>query len=206
MRITIGESTKQYMKILNLNDYPFTTEALKTNFRKLIKKVHSDINKRPNSKEKTQKLIEAYTNLKNLVVTPLEQEKAFGDFEKDNEDIFALYNTCPICKGKRKQKGLKKVYHKCPKCHGTGNKTSICRICNGTGKFRRKRGDIVDCLRCKGFGRFVYFGVFCCHCFGRGRTWTSNNILSTTNCWNCGGLGKVKINPFNPVIPKGAVL
>lgn len=42
-------------------------------------------------------------------------------------------------------------------------------------------------------------------CKGRG-TITTEARTTKTPCFNCGTTGRIKINPFNSVIPKGAVL
>jgi len=53
-----------------------------------------------------------------------------------------------------------------------------CECCFGTGKIRR----FID----KGFGK--------------------RPDITFDPCWKCKGVGKIKINPFNPAIRKGAIL
>jgi len=212
MRITIGNNTRRFMSILQLDSYPFTDKDLKQNFRTLIKTHHEDKNKSPNAKEMSQKIIEAYNALKNLAVSELtesDKEDAYRKFEESLEDMFKgkLWETCKECNGARKIKRPKSKWISCPLCHGSRVVYPRCPDCHGSGKFttaRTKR--VVECRRCKGFGfDFNRRPSLCPKCGGMGmiikqvgEDWVS--------CMHCAGLGRKEIRPFNPAIKTGAVL
>ena len=82
----------------------------------------------------------------------------------------------------------------------SGFKIIKCRSCKGTGEYKQKRGKIVNCFTCYGSG--VWRRVKCPKCHGLGVVYEKKLI----DCWKCEGLGKIKIDPFNPVIRKGAIL
>ena len=57
------------------------------------------------------------------------------------------------------------------------------------------------------------FWAKCEHCFGTGRIrrfvyrgHMKRKDITFDPCWRCSGTGKIKIDPFNPVIRKGAIL
>lgn len=77
-----------------------------------------------------------------------------------------------------------------------------CKDCLGTRKFKQRNGRVVECRRCKGRG-WVY--ITCPKCKDRGAI-TVKARTTKTPCFNCGTTGRIKVNPFNPVIPKGAIL
>ena len=55
----------------------------------------------------------------------------------------------------------------------------------------------IKCERCFGTGRirkFVYQGL------------GKRKGIAFDSCWKCRGVGKIKIDPFNPAIRKGAIL
>jgi DnaJ-class molecular chaperone len=188
LTIKISDKTRNSLKILNL-DYPFTYEELKNNYRLLLLKNHPDHN---GNKEKTIKIIEAYNKVKNLAINinKENQEKIIGEAEKD---IFDFVENCNICNGT----GNKIIRQQNCLCIN-GYILIYCKACNATGKFKQKRGKIVNCFKCNGTGRFK---KTCNICNGIGY------IKETeTYCFKCNGTGKIKLDPFNPVIPKGAIL
>ena len=63
MRITIGNQTEKLMRIIGINEYPFTEEQLKINYRALLFKYHPDHNNSNEAEKKTRKIIDAYKNL-----------------------------------------------------------------------------------------------------------------------------------------------
>jgi len=225
MRISIGEQTQDAMKVLGIENYPFSPEELSTKFRSLVKRHHPDTNKNdPAAKDTTQKLIIAYRHLKNLAVAMFvdeEQEReAERIFEKD-EDIFNIWDTCPECGGSgtiRNEWGFG-MTKPCPDCdpmesnffsglysylerRSSGFKTLKCKYCKGTGKFKLRNGKIVDCQKCYGTGNWKR--VKCRTCNGSGVV--SEEVDEFITCPHCNGLGIIKVTPFNPVIRKGAVL
>lgn len=215
MRITLGNNSRDAMKRLGIKEYPFTSIELKGQFRTMVRGVHSDLNGNdPGNNELTRKVIEAYNHLKNLAI---DKEGAdFQSFEDDSDDLFNLKKTCSHCNGTGKWEKEIWVDEECPKCNGTMKVQLKCRFCND-GKFKQKHGRVVDCYKCKGTG--IWKTVNCNQCnrnefyhhpiFGRmfaGRQQFGHYEKALVNCPKCNGTGKIKVNPFNPVIPKGAVL
>ena len=231
MRISIGAVTEEAMKQLEIRDYPFSPEELSINFRAIIKLCHPDVVREKDGvlEEKAKRVITAYKHLKNLAVSFMVEEKqktkVMRAFEED-EDLFTFWDTCPECKGKGKverpsflnsvrcdecdpiPKSESVLYdwfgwafkHRDPSIRSSGTKTLKCRACQGTGKFKQKSGKVVDCYRCKGNG--IFRKVRCRKCDGTGVIYRKEFI----DCWKCEGLGKIKLDLFNPVIRKGSIL
>jgi len=203
MLITIGENSKKYMKVLGIEQYPFTEAELKSRFRLLIKQFHSDINSDKKFKNHDRLIIEAYNHLKNLVISNI--DKSNNIIEAEDSDIFTLWDQCPECKGTGKEETR---YHRggltlCSKCHGLGWQILYCKCCKGTGKYKQKSDKIVNCYRCKGTG--VFKKIRCNKCLGIGLLKEKSSI-EIIKCWKCEGYGKIKYEPMNPVIKKGAIL
>lgn len=216
--VIIGNKTKEAMKILEIESFPFTESKLKSKFRQLAMINHPD--KLNSNASLMKKINEAYSYIKNLAMKDNELELKKEDIlkaERKNEDIFELFDTCKNCNGT----GERVIHHPigfdpCDRCTistriffgyydrvPTGRIKVACKSCKGSGKFRQRRsGKIVDCRDCSGNG---YKYITCPKCKGLktifGKSYTTKEV-----CYFCGGAGKVKINPFNPVIPKGAVL
>lgn len=225
MRISIGGQTQDAMEVLGIKAYPFTSGELSVKFRHLIKLYHPDKNENnPTAKEITQKLLDAYQHLKNLVIASSVDEKqereAIKVFEED-EDMFTIWDTCPDCKGSKRVKNKWGVgsTEPCPDCDATerrsffsslfirpvrespGVKTLKCKYCKD-GKFTQRNGRVVDCRVCEGTG--IWKKVTCWTCRGSGIVYKESERFDI--CSKCKGLGKIKVNPFNPVIRKGAIL
>lgn len=215
MLISIGDKTGNAMKVLGIAEYPFTVNELSTKFRNLVKENHPDVNNSTEAKGKTQKIISSYSLLKNLAISGVsnnEQIKAQKDFDEDT-DIFNLYETCSRCDGKGKTRQWYPSVH-CPACNfsysswfldsittkGKGYKTVKCNQCE-KGIFTLINGRKVTCRRCKGK---VFYKVKCRRCNGTG--FLGEQTFKWSNCTECKGTGKVKLDLWNPVIPKGAVL
>lgn len=231
MKISIGGQTQDAMKVLGIEAYPFTPEELSGKFRPLIQRYHPDKNKDdPMAKEFAQELIGAYKHLKNLAVITVvdkEQEQEARKIFEEDEDIFSIWDTCPRCKGSGKVKSVYASHPEiCPDCDpipmsdsilqawfgwtyrrrdrsmkASGIKTLKCQYCDD-GKFKQRNGRIVDCRICRGTG--IWKKVDCRTCRGFGYVFKELKDLIT--CSKCDGLGKIKINPFNPVIRKGSIL
>lgn len=227
MKISIGDQTKDAMKVLGIDSYPFSSEELSSKFRQLIKLHHPDRNKGLHNDEAI-KIINAYKHLKNLVINFLVENDEIEATKKmfdEDEDMFSIWDTCPECKGlgKIKRSFFTREFVSCPDCDplpkrnkifsfyeifgltpsaSSGIKTLKCKYCKGTGKFKQRNGRIVDCRACKGTG--IWKKVTCRTCGGSGII--SKVEEDTIICPTCKGIGKVKINPFNPVIKKGSVL
>ena len=220
MRISIGERTKEAMAILGIEGYPFSVDELSTNFRSLIKVYHPDKNPSKESENKAKSLISAYKHLKNLTVNTFvldsDKERVRKVFEED-EDIFTIWDKCPDCKGSGVVKNLwpLRTIEPCPDCdplmdqdlltgirRSSGIKTLKCKYCKN-GKFTQRHGKVVECRVC--FGTGIWKKVRCRTCRGSGlvRKKVTNSFIT---CPTCQGLGRIKINPFNPVIRKGSVL
>jgi DnaJ-class molecular chaperone len=206
MRIVIGDRTKEYMSLLGISEYPFSSKELSERFRITIKLVHPDVSDKKDNNLKTREVIQAYKSLKNLAIDPSEEITKFYQ-EETEKDLFELTEVCPVCHG-RKTKLIQEDTRPCPDCSirsylcsfflsgGLGFKRVKCRKCDGIGKFRDKG----ICFNCNGTGQIK---VRCKTCNGEGYIIISSK---TVLCDNCKGRGKIILNPFNPVIPKGAVL
>lgn len=149
MLITIGERTKGYMATLELKEYPFTEDELKTNFRMLLKKFHPDMGN--GNKTKTVEIIEAYKELKNLAIIAPEQKQRK---KMKSDDLFSLFV-------------------KCERCHGTGEVartrfsgdpsfttkvTQIpCAFCQGKKVYYPKgKAELSPCPHCHGWGTVLF--------------------------------------------------
>lgn len=216
--IKIGNKTEKAMKLLNIQSFPFTESEVKSKFREMIKNCHPDRVK--GNDYLAKKVIKAYTHIKNLAVSDRSVASLAKDIlnaESANEDIFELFDDCKKCKGTGKIINHHKAYTEyCDRCIKstriffgyykrvpTGKIKVPCKSCGGTGKFKQCNSKkIVPCLSCAGKG-FKY--VKCPKC--KGTKFIHMKAYTTeSGCYLCGGTGRIKVNPFNPVIPKGAVL
>jgi len=208
MKITIGGATQDHMSVLGIQSYPFTSRDLSLAFRTKLKEVHPDINNGGDKKQnsETRKVIEAYRRLKNLAIDPQEPDKIKEEIIEEDFDIFKLYETCPDCHGTKTQR-YEVGERWCPDCYQSfftflwsfknkGYNYKKCDKCNGTGKYFDKG----ICFKCNGLG---VTKVRCSTCKGTG--FLESKVFVKT-CSTCMGRGKVEIHPWNPVIPKGAVL
>jgi len=207
MHIYIGEKTREYMKILHIESYPFTESEIKDKYRMLVKIYHPDHNKNVDENY-IKEINSAYDAIKNLAIANTSDEdrqQQINKFEAD-QDIFKLWKTCDNCKGSGKIEVPDTLV--CPHCQSWDKNHSFfrlrhkdCRACKGTGKFQQRNGKIVTCLRCNGTG---WYGMqYCPYCKNTGFI---KNETRFKNCSNCSGTGKIEVKPFNPVIRKGAVL
>lgn len=133
MRITLGDNSKQAMRILNIELYPFTSKILSDSFKKMIKIHHPD---KGGTEKKAKEIISSYCHLKHLAIDISIEDKLKA--EKDIEE----------------NKGIFDFFKRCPRCNGTGES--------------------------------IWF--------------------DDLHCSKCSGTGKIKYEPFNPVITKGSVL
>lgn len=211
MKITIGSNTENAMNVLGIDSYPFTEIELKTKFRKLIHEHHED---KGGSKEKTQEILEAYKHLKNLAMNSIiSEEDTKNELAKQQQenDPFGIYETCIYCKGLGKIALSALKYIKCPDCssgthfwefRGFGVLRKQCSHCNGTGKYKKIDGNIIICKICSGRGEFRQK---CSKCNGIGVI-ENKNYIEYKICMNCKGTGQVRLELWNPVIPKGAII
>lgn len=199
MLIRIGDTTREAMDVLGIKGYPFTSKDLTTCFRSMAKANHPD---NGGTHERMIATINAYKTLKHLAVDTIEvEDPTLGEMEVNDMFTFYEYKVCQRCDG------TGRVYTyirggKCPKCGGSGNRVvARCKFCND-GIFTLRSGRTVPCRACKGTGEFI---LICTLCRGDGYV---KAIHKEVNCQSCGGSGKIKkkIDPFNPVIPKGAIL
>ena len=214
--IIIGNRTEKFMKLLGIESFPFTKSEVRSKFRKKIKECHSD--KTGGDDLLTRKVITAYTHIKNLAIADgriTELGEKTLKAEHENKDMFEFFDVCKKCNGKGEITRYSKAYDEpCDRCmerrpsffsfkaFPAGKIKVGCRDCRGTKKFKQRNGRIVECRRCKGKG-WVY--ITCPKCKGRGFITIEARTIKSP-CFNCGATGRIKVNPFNPVIPKGAVL
>lgn len=190
MQITIGNRTRKNMEVLLIESYPFVEDELKSKYRELMLIHHPD---KGGSELKAKQIIQAYKEL-----LPLSKQVSKDEFEiserkkriqeEIDKDMFAIYEDCKICHGEGKIKRYE-------------NNIIKCKICQN-GFIRNKRETYFDFLD------RIYFGKAekCYQCKGYGYLKGIGQKEIIENCHNCNGTGKIKIDIFNPVIPKGAVL
>jgi len=218
INVTIGDQTKKFMRILQIDFYPFTKSEVKQHFRKIIKSCHSDRNEGDDTFTKI--VIEAYTHIRNLAISDNGIAKKASEIlnaERQNTNIFELYDNCKKCKGTGKIKNIVNSHiEDCDRCSvrlrpgifgfstyiSTGKIKIACNACHSSGKFKQRSGKTVDCFKCNGKG-FRYIKCFKC----KGTKVIHIKAYTTEHtCINCSGTGRVKVDPFNPVITKGAIL
>jgi len=205
MRITIGDRTEKYLAILELK-YPFSEEQLKTAFRIKAKETHPDSNKEKDS-EDFRKVKEAAEYLLPLCVDlEHEKEEHVASLKRSEGDIFKMTRKCTTCGGKGFRIFPERSCEACSSglfsimlgIRGVGKVRIRCPECRGSGIFTLRSGREVECRRCKGLGRV---SINCRFCKGTGVIEARKETCSI-----CFGTGEIEIKPFNPVIPKGAVL
>lgn len=193
MKIKIGDKTKEYMKILEVTEYPFTISILQTNYKALLMKNHPD---RGGSNEKTACIITAYKELKNLAIgTPQKIEKK----KLKCKDIFSLFELCPICGGTGKR--FVKSYRMVDKTQGK-TRIKTCPDCLGKKVYYPPgEHELSPCKLCKGWGT-IKLSKNLFNFFYR----DYEEVIIEEVCYNCNGEGEYELDLNNPVIPKGAVL
>ncbi|MCK4526509.1 DnaJ domain-containing protein [candidate division WOR-3 bacterium] len=214
--ILIGNKTKKAMKVLGIESFPFTESELKSKFRKLANIHHPDKSNGDDSLMK--KINAAYSHIKYLAIGDTEIREKGKDIlkaEQENEDMFEFFESCKRCDGNGEITHYYEAYTDlCDRCmerssslfsfksFPIGKIKVKCRDCRGTGKFKQRSGRTVTCRQCKGLG---WLSIKCPKCKGTGRILIKARTTRRM-CWYCGGSGKIKLNPFNPVIPKGGIL
>ena len=188
-----SKATLNYMKILNIKEYPFTNDNLTSAFREKAKEHHADTG--DNDTDMMRKVIEAKDALKILTSEEVNTPKTEGDAPN------GATKKCNSCHG-----SCVKIYYgfprreSCTNCDD-GKVTLKCKCCN-SGRFKLRSGRKVPCNACKGTG--VWRIVNCHTCKGSGHK--TVRIKETSMCQKCKGHGIIKSQPFNPVLPEGALL
>lgn len=193
------------------------------------------VEKDAQTEKKAKEVILAYKHLKNLAIsfTITENDKRVAE-EKfyEDEDLCTIWDTCPKCHGEKRIHRASTTPTKCDECdplsklnamldmdiflrwardpelRSSGIKTLWCKDCKdpitgkSTGKFKQRSGRVVTCYTCQ--GTKIFKKVKCRKCRGTGQLYI--DMSKYYDCSHCGALGKVKINPWNPVIPKGSIL
>ena len=181
MLITIGNNTREAMKIMGIAEYPFTVAEIKSVYRKRMLVCHPD---RGGDEEQAKKITVAYDLLRPLALSDVTDNESVLEStiqeKKQNEDIFALYKTCENCKGLGKIPVPDSLYA-CVNCA-----SHICRLF-----YVHPRSS-----------RFGYICTSSC----AGRWCPMEAATKWQHCYVCKGTGKIELHPFNPVIPKAAVL
>jgi len=204
--------------------YPFTKNDLKKKYRDLVMQYHPD--KHPEIQEDKIKTINvAFKNLSKIALEKIDVKISLSEelkkkYKLEEEDIFTLYNPCPECNGSRVTYKIITVSKTCSNCGGTGKVKLKCKFCDN-GTYTTKSGYKIPCRRCNGTG--IWREVFCNKCSSSyknnwgdllrnmindywdfGTTYEEKKIEQV--CTNCQGRGKIKYEPSNPVIKKGAIL
>jgi len=201
--LIIGEKTKEYMRSLGISNFPFGSSELRDAYRRSVKRFHVDAGSEP-SEDKMKLVNEAFASLKNLAYST-EREKNLRTLGHKPDDAFDLYQVvkCPRCHGKRAQK--RTTWDTCRTCGGDGKARARCKApgCNG-GVYTKPNGDKTNCRVCNGTSIYVSPTRKCPSCKGKGVV----RVTEEVECGLCDGLGQVKkpYRPFNPAIPKGAIL
>ena len=210
MIIGIGEETKKWLRILNL-EYPFTKDSLKKQFRLAAMTAHPD---RRGSNDRMRNVLDAYKYLKNLAL--VEEGDSFVNNELKRRGRFDI--PCSICSGSGKcsvsdliipcsqcipgdlrdvmKRGFEFKYMRMQDYPSKGYFFKTCTICKGTGK---GRGDN-NCPACDGSKMMKQR---CSYCHGEG---TETIVGHQKDCFYCSGKGYQTKEPFNPVIPEQAIL
>lgn len=186
-------------------------------------KYHSDTNQGI-SEDMIKKINVANTNLKKIALEKINVEESLSEelkrkYEQEEEDIFSLYKPCEECHGKRVIRTTYTVAVDCPKCGGTMKVKLKCKYCDD-GVYTNKWGKKKPCRVCRGTG--VWKEVRCnrCSSFDKLRRSSFWNMMwgnmglgliyeertREEVCPDCKGRGKIKYEPMNPVIKKGAIL
>lgn len=205
MIITIGENTKKMMEVLEIKEFPFSATLLKKNFKLLLDKYHPDKNNGKGDNNKTRQIIEAHNALRNLTFENITIDEPKRKLKSD--DLFSLWEKCTECKGSGKVETQEFVgYSPCDcdwsRSSNWPSRREYCRACRGTGKFKLRSGRIVTCIACHGYGTRTI--RICPVCNGSKEKAIYRDVM--VDCPKCHGLGECELKPFNPVIPKGAVL
>lgn len=198
----------KYIKLFNLST-KFDDIELKKAYREKVILFHPDKKQniseeeKKEFKEKTMLINIAYTYLKKYAIKKdikkILSDKLREKFEKEEEDIFKLYDICQRCKGNKTIQSIK--------CEDKGYILVKCNKCN-QGKFTLRNGKIVKCKACNGT---TIFKLRCNHnisfldyyfAISKGNSLIKKDII----CPNCNGRGKVERILYNPVIKKGIIL
>jgi DnaJ-class molecular chaperone len=207
MLISISDGTRKKMELLGIKDYPFSETILKSAYREKAKQYHPDLN---NGNEKAaaifRKIKESYEALQPLSMCVTEEERSFEEVKqnKAKEDIFAVYDKCSHCHGTGIVTQQRTDWNSfservCPSC------MRKCNKCDN-GKFTLKSGRKVNCLKCGGEGIILVYKEYCYTCMNKRKIISYELKEYKKLCSYCKGTGKIELDLFNPVIPKGAVL
>jgi hypothetical protein len=193
-----------YMKLLTIDHYPFKLEDLKSNYRNLVKKYHPDTCTEEVTPDKIKDIIIGY---KYLIKYASDIDESIR-IKEENEikDLFEFTKPClhKDCKNGIRYYESYEYDDACPKCNDTLIIKLKCKYCD-KGLFMLRNGNKITCKSCQGTGIFktrcncrdnIYFSFF-----RRG-----HYITKTAKCTYCNGTGKIKYEPLNPVIRKGAIL
>lgn len=217
----ISKELKDALNIFNLN-IPFVEADLKKSFRRLVMETHPDVtNGDQKLEEKYKKILDAYKILKENVCDEINLDISSDllmMWAEEEKDITNIYDPCPTCKGTKYEQHIISVRVNCPNCDGSGMVELKCKYCDN-GTFTTRRGFKVPCKSCGGTG--IWKKVPCKVCNPssyRGYSYLSRLMrmfdigityedkIVNKICSNCHGRGKIKLDLYNPVIKKGAIL
>jgi len=200
IRFIRGNRTEEDMKLLEINEYPFSETELKINFRKIAFEKHPD---HGGDGKEFGRVHEAYERLLRISIL-FHFKKEGKKVEEEEIGLFELKEKCNVCGGLGHRTIRVPISEPCNECGGSGRKTLKCKYCEN-GLYKMKNSGIRRCRVCLGTG--IWKTVICRRCFGDGKIqspFVSNMV--TKECEKCGGTGKIDLNLFNPVIEKGAIL
>ena len=209
-RVTAFDEEKKHMEVLGINEFPFSEEFLKTRYREKAFQFHPDVTT-DNTEKEMKKVNAAYSYLKGTAIPSYESSEPKKPFIK--KDMFDLSEPCELCDGKGYHVRNLPISEPCPDCptletrgvfffffprtKSRGFHWGVCPSCiNG----KKRNGK--DCIRCNGTGKVK---LVCKTCNGKGYIVNKERTVKET-CVKCGGGGRIEVKPFNPVIPKGAIL
>ena len=204
---------------------PFTSDELKTAFRRKAKELHTDTSGDESTKEKFIAMKNAYdflVKLEGMEFVYGTRGQSNGSVRFETSDGTPLYELGLGLGPMRNGRDCERCDHKgytevndhfsyldneyCWKCDTRGCvlSSAVCHPCRGTGKFQQLRGRIVvTCRVCDGSGIKSNVYQICPDCHGSKRI-NKPQRKRFVKCYECKGTGEIEL--FNSVLPKGRMV